>query len=298
MSRLSSRSSLRTTALALAVALLVSTSPVAASWSTPGTSTSSSVPTASDADPVGALAEDLDYDTDRIFRFLADDVRYEPYAGILRGARGTLAARAGNSVDKSLLLAALLDASKVPYRFARGTLDPTTAARILGSTVIDAASARAATAAALMRDPARPGDSDTSPAPSASPPAGIDLEQVRADALGQVAEVGTRLDGTVAMLESALHDAGVSLPTDDPSLPAFRDSRSHLGAGRVRDDMAGPRPDTPWCRARRRSHIDRRDAGGAAGRPALPGGDRGGHRAGRRRTAGDRRCARLLGIRR
>ena len=130
MSRSSSRSSLRTTALALAVALLVSTGPAAAAWRTPDTLTSPSVPTASDADPVGALAQDLNFDTDRIFRFVADDVRYEPYAGILRGARGTLAARAGNSLDKSLLLAALLDASLVRYRFARGPLDPTTAARI------------------------------------------------------------------------------------------------------------------------------------------------------------------------
>ncbi len=52
--------------------------------------------------------------------------------GLLRGARGTIAAKAGNSVDKSVLLAALLDASLVPYRLARGPLDDATKTALLG----------------------------------------------------------------------------------------------------------------------------------------------------------------------
>ena len=72
------------------------------------------------ADPIADLALELDYDLDAIFRFVADEIAYEPYPGILRGALGTLQARAGNSADKALLLAALLDASLIRYRFARG----------------------------------------------------------------------------------------------------------------------------------------------------------------------------------
>jgi len=50
--------------------------------------------TAAAPDPIEVLAGDLEYDVERIFRFVADEVRYEPYDGILRGARGALAGRA------------------------------------------------------------------------------------------------------------------------------------------------------------------------------------------------------------
>ncbi len=71
---------------------------------------------------VATKAAELDYDVDRIFRFVADDVRYEPYAGALRGADGTLWGLAGNATDKSLLLAGLLEASQITWRFATSTL--------------------------------------------------------------------------------------------------------------------------------------------------------------------------------
>jgi transglutaminase-like putative cysteine protease len=74
-------------------------------------------------DRIGDLAASLDYDLERIFRFVADSIRYQPYVGILRGATGTLDAGAGNSVDQALLLSALLDESLIPYRFVQGRLD-------------------------------------------------------------------------------------------------------------------------------------------------------------------------------
>ncbi len=42
---------------------------------------------------------------------------------MLRGAKGTLWARAGNSADQAVLLGELLAASQIPYRFAVGSLD-------------------------------------------------------------------------------------------------------------------------------------------------------------------------------
>ena len=67
-------------------------------------------------DAVAELAFELEFDQERIFRFVADEIRYEPYIGILRGATGTLETGAGNSVDKALLLAALHGVkSRIPH---------------------------------------------------------------------------------------------------------------------------------------------------------------------------------------
>lgn len=50
------------------------------------------------------------------------DMDNEVYAGSLRGTRGTLWSEAGNSVDKSSLLIALLRNHAIPARYVRGTL--------------------------------------------------------------------------------------------------------------------------------------------------------------------------------
>jgi hypothetical protein len=68
---------------------------------------------------------------DDAFRLVRDEIRYEPYAGILRGSAGTYAARAGNAVDRSLLLATLLKWKQIPTRFAVGRLSPGDATRLL-----------------------------------------------------------------------------------------------------------------------------------------------------------------------
>jgi len=61
-------------------------------------------------------------DLDDIFNRVATGVRYEPYSGILRGARGTAVARSGNAADQSMLLAELLRSAGYKVRFARGQL--------------------------------------------------------------------------------------------------------------------------------------------------------------------------------
>ena len=63
-----------------------------------------------------------DYDPQRIFAFLRDQVGYESYVGSLRGARGTLWSAAGNALDEASLGVALLRSSGIPARYARGTL--------------------------------------------------------------------------------------------------------------------------------------------------------------------------------
>ncbi len=80
---------------------------------------------------IAALAEALHYDPQAAFAFVRDSIAFDPYAGVLRGAQGTLAARAGNSYDRALLLGALLDAMSVPYRFAFADLSDEDAAAVL-----------------------------------------------------------------------------------------------------------------------------------------------------------------------
>ncbi len=55
-------------------------------------------------DPL-ALTDSLDYDPDAAFAFVRDGIAFDPYRGLLRGPAGTLAARAGNSLDRAVLLA-------------------------------------------------------------------------------------------------------------------------------------------------------------------------------------------------
>jgi len=56
------------------------------------------------------------------FEYVRDHVRYEAYAGVLRGAAGAYRARAANGPDRALLLVEMLKAKGVPTRFARGRL--------------------------------------------------------------------------------------------------------------------------------------------------------------------------------
>ncbi|MEZ5668190.1 MAG: transglutaminase domain-containing protein [Alphaproteobacteria bacterium] len=76
------------------------------------------------------LAESLGGDPAAAFAFVRDRIGLDPYDGALRGAEGTLAAGAGGSADRALLLASLLQAQGVAVRFAVGTLDPAGTERV------------------------------------------------------------------------------------------------------------------------------------------------------------------------
>ena len=71
---------------------------------------------------IDALADRLGSDPAAIFHFVRDEIRYEPYVGVLRGALGTLLCRAGNSLDRSLLLAFLLQKAGLKTQIVSGRL--------------------------------------------------------------------------------------------------------------------------------------------------------------------------------
>ncbi len=72
---------------------------------------------------VNALAFELAFeDAETITEHVRSTVRTEVYAGILRGAQGTLVSGAGNALDKSILLAGLLLDAGYEVRIATGAL--------------------------------------------------------------------------------------------------------------------------------------------------------------------------------
>lgn len=80
---------------------------------------------------IDALVASLDGDVESAFSFVRDRIRFDPYPGVLRGAIGTLSARAGNADDRALLLAALLKKTGLDTRFAFADLDPATSSSVL-----------------------------------------------------------------------------------------------------------------------------------------------------------------------
>ena len=64
------------------------------------------------------------------FFFVRDRIRYEAYSGVLRGDQQTFLTRAGNSFDRSLLLAKLLKLNGLPTRFVNGQLSHADAERL------------------------------------------------------------------------------------------------------------------------------------------------------------------------
>lgn len=85
------------------------------------------------ADPsdIAAKASALGRDPKAVFQFMRDQVALEPYAGVLRGARGTLMAGAGNALDRALLAQELLKAAGIESRLIAGRLSDSQADSLL-----------------------------------------------------------------------------------------------------------------------------------------------------------------------
>ena len=65
------------------------------------------------------------------FAYVRDRIAFEPYPGVMKGAAGTLVSRGGNSIDRSLLLAALLARNGVTAKIAHGPMPRARAAALL-----------------------------------------------------------------------------------------------------------------------------------------------------------------------
>ncbi len=81
-----------------------------------------------------ALVERLEFDSSKILSFVKNEIAYQPYAGALRGVRGTLIGLAGNALDQSMLLASLLKSAGLEARIVRSTLSAEQAIELLKQT--------------------------------------------------------------------------------------------------------------------------------------------------------------------
>jgi len=59
----------------------------------------------------------------RCFKLVSQDIRFDPYIGIMRGVKGTAIARRGNALDQALLLKHVLARQGYQTRLATGRLD-------------------------------------------------------------------------------------------------------------------------------------------------------------------------------
>ena len=157
---------------------------------------------------VAELAASLDWNIDTMFRYVTDDVRYDAYSGALRGATGTLWGRAGNSVDKTLLLAALLDEAAVSWRFAIGPVDTIAGGGPTAGPALTIEEARKRSADVLL--PPDVVESWSGDGPWTRMP--------EVDELFAVAR--ERVLATVALVGDALAEAGVEMVAGDGSIPA------------------------------------------------------------------------------
>ncbi len=81
------------------------------------------LPAADSTDPyIVAQAQALGNNVNQIFAFVRDQIGFDVYQGSVRGARGTLWSKAGNSLDKASLLIALLGASGIQAQYVQGTI--------------------------------------------------------------------------------------------------------------------------------------------------------------------------------
>jgi len=80
---------------------------------------------------LSALLDQHEFDQQRIVTFVRDEISFEQYPGLLRGAQGTLVSGAGNALDQALLLATLLNDAGFDARIVHGRLETEQAQQLL-----------------------------------------------------------------------------------------------------------------------------------------------------------------------
>ena len=131
------------------------------------------------------LLEESDFDAATVAHWVADNIHWVPYQGVLRGANGVLLDRQGNSLDRSLLLAELLETAGYDTRLVQGQRSAEAIAQLGGDLA-----------------PRRSVDSHDSFFPE--------------DVVAMAARVPGEADALMALAEGRMNqaDTGMQIPTD------------------------------------------------------------------------------------
>ena len=179
---------------------------------------------------IASTAASLGYDLARIVRFVTEEIRYEPYAGVLRGEEATLRGLAGNSADTALLLAALLSEAQIVWRFAAGPLDVAAAkaVRDTANAGIARVGERWGKAVETSLLPTA-GPGGATPVVEASPAASPD-DALVADVVARATFAATQGEGLLTSLAgqiaAALDGAGIAIaPAQATVLPDLEQTR-------------------------------------------------------------------------
>jgi len=151
-----------------------------------------------------ALLDRQEFDQQKIVTFVRDEINFEQYPGLLRGAQGTLVSSAGNALDQALLLATMLNDAGFDARIVQGRLGIEQAQQLLSGI-----GRRAGVAGHLARNPqvwdarrAELHDISGGPAPQHYAP----IEEAPFYAATQL---------STNELIQAMHDAGINLAEAD-----------------------------------------------------------------------------------
>jgi hypothetical protein len=172
-------------------------------------------------------ARELAYSIEKMFRFVADEVQYDAYAGALRGAKGTLWGMAGNSVDQAILLAELLGQALVPTRFVIGELDDDGETKLLNSMRLNEAMARARADQVLRLFPQRDEAHHVQATSESLTPEEEFLQPLQESRAQLLETARSQLDAGLQTIEGALADADLPLPEFSVQLPD-RERRQHV----------------------------------------------------------------------
>lgn len=110
-------------ALPFGTARAANAAAVAAAPGPPGANDLAQTPEVQFTPEIIQLAASLGNSPIRIYEYVRNAVRFEPYFGSLKGAEATRQSGAGNDYDQASLLIALLRTSGIPARYARGTVE-------------------------------------------------------------------------------------------------------------------------------------------------------------------------------
>jgi hypothetical protein len=172
---------------------------------------------------VKAVVDKVGHDPTKLFEWVRDNTYFVPYRGMLRGETGVLMDRFGNSLDRAVLLYALLGAAGQRARLAQASLSEQQARDILSRARGKPAATGAADAPAFPASAARDVDAKLAQLGIDRGSINTQLEKVREQQLRVSQLVAARVSSQAAAIAAAVGPQAETDSTGGPQIEAVRD---------------------------------------------------------------------------